>query len=750
MRDTTIEMRKVIFAIILPFAFSAPALSENSEPGPSWRNLGPGGGGWIQSICASPHDRDELFVGCDVGGFYHSIDGGLTYQISNEGMEDYWVECIVPHPTDPDTIYLGNQGGVYKSVDHGKSWRWLREGFPPVSDSRWTAPIGALVIDRKNPDTLYAGIGRPRVREFGKGEIYKTTDGGESWAVINKPGSLPEDARINDLAIHPENSDHLFMSCQYGFYQSRDGGVNWKTTVAGLPHSHARRIAICRSQPDVIYLTLHAEAFKEPWQGGVYKSTDGGNHWQPCLEGLAQRVSKPGESRHKTFNYDQIVVHPDNPGIAYVGGDGWGNSKIYKTSDGGASWQNITNIVDRGWITFNGPSVKCLSMSPLDPDVIYWGSSMHVFKTTDGGTTWNQRYGELLEDGRIRGSGLEVTCLLDVFVHPADPKCLYFGYADIGLLVSEDGGETFRRGVEGIRNGINQGPMSMAFDPDDPNRCWAGFGWGSTLGKVGVVAESTDKGHSWKEIGTPETGLPSELHPSLLLDRSSPPSARRLMTVAVGHGVFTSVDSGQSWKASNEGITDPARIQQLIGHPEDSQIYWSVTGDVPVEIYRSDDGARSWKKISEDFRAGQVRAFEVAASDPNRMYLATRRDYVKGLGSFPGGIYRSNDGGVIWQQVLDDRFADDVAIDPRDADVVYAGLSDHPYHDQSTGRGIVVSRDGGKNWISLNGQGLSCKQISSITIDPHSPDRLYLGTGGNGVFVGEAKGSMSTKANSRQ
>ena len=65
------------------------ANADTSGLGPAWQNLGPGGGGWIQSICASPHDRDELFVGCDVGGFYHSLDGGRSYRISNAGLEDY-------------------------------------------------------------------------------------------------------------------------------------------------------------------------------------------------------------------------------------------------------------------------------------------------------------------------------------------------------------------------------------------------------------------------------------------------------------------------------------------------------------------------------------------------------------------------------------------------------------------------------------------------------------------------------------
>lgn len=706
-----------------------------SVHGPSWRNLGPGGGGWIQSICASPHDRDELFVGCDVGGFYHSLDGGRSYTISNAGLADYWVECIVPHPRDPQTIYLGCESGVYKSTNQGKSWRWLREGFPPTSQSRWTAPIGALAIDPDSPDMLYAGIGRPRLLDYGQGVVYKTTDGGEHWAVVNKPGSLPQDARINDLVLHPQDRNHLYLTCQYGVYQSGDGGVSWRPTVIGLPHSRARRLAICRAQPNVIYLTIRAEPGKPPWQGGVYKSTDGGNRWQPCLDGLAQRLSKPGEARQKTFNYDRLVVHPTDPDVAYVGGLGWGNHRMYKTVDGGRSWQSITNIVDRGWITFNGASVMCLSMSPLEPNVLYWGSSMHVFKTTDGGDSWYQRYGEALADGRIRGSGLEVTCALNVFVHPKDPNRLYFGYADIGLLITDDAGRTFRRCVEGIDRGLHEGPLSMAFDPDDSEHCWAGFGWRSTAGRAGVVAESTDGGRTWRQVGTPESGLPAGLHRALLVDRNRLRHARRLLTTASGHGVYASEDGGRTWEARNEGIASPGNVRDLVGHPKDGRVFWCARSGAPAAIYRSDDGARTWRRIDRNLRAGTVYRLSVAPSDPQRLYISARRLYVKGRGTFPGGVYRSDDGGITWQHVLNDRFAEGLAVDPRDADVVYAGLTDHPYHDESTGRGVFVSRDGGKSWTSFNGSGLTCKQVVSITIDPHAPDRLYLGTGGNGVFV---------------
>ena len=617
-----------LWAILLP----AGSLDAATPGSPAWRNLGPGGGGWIQSICAGPHDANELFVGCDVGGFYRSADGGRSYSIRNAGLQDYWVECIAPHPRDANVIYLGCESGVYKSSDRGQSWRWLRDGFPPKGRYRWTAPIGALLIDPKAPETLYAGIGRPRLRDYGAGAVFKTTDGGAHWARINEAGSLPANAWISDLLLDPRGSGHLYLACQHGVFQSRDAGKTWKPTVEGLPHGHARRLALCRERPEVIYLTVRATAGRQPWQGGVYKSTDGGNRWRPCLDGLAQRVSKPGEAEQKTFNYDRLAVHPRNPDISYVGGLGWGNHRMYKTTDGGRRWKSITNIADPGWITFNAASVTCLSMSPFDPDVLYWGSSMHVFRTSDGGATWRQRYCRQLADGRFRGTGLEVTCMLNVFVHPGDPKRLYFGYADLGLLVSTDAGSTFRRSVEGIDRRFREGPLAMAFDPADAEHCWAAFGWRSTSGRGGVVAESTDGGRTWRQVGTPKTGLPAGLHRALLVDPASSRQARRLLTIATGHGVYSSEDGGHTWGASNNGIAAPGSVRDLVAHPTRKGVYWCVTSGAPAAVYRTDDGARTWRRAGRDLRAGTVCQLVVAASDARRMYLTARSRYVEGRG----------------------------------------------------------------------------------------------------------------------
>ena len=81
-----------------------------------------------------------------------------------------------------------------------------------------------------------------------------------------------------------------------------------------------------------------------------------------------------------------------------------------------------------------------------------------------------------------------------------------------------------------------------------------------------------------------------------------------------------------------------------------------------------------------------------------------------------------------------------MAFDPRNLERVYASLHDHPYHDRSTGGGVVVSADGGRTWQPLAGDGLTCKGVTCVAPDPHAPSRLWAGTGGNAAFVGQVFG----------
>lgn len=714
----------------------------------AWRNIGPGGGGWIPCMAVSPHDSRVVYAGCDVGGFFKSTDAGATWRIRNTGLHDLYVEIIAPHSRDPRVIYIGTEGGVHKSTDGGESWQWQREGFPPTQRHKFSAPIGALAIDPQQSDTLYAGIGRPRWNKDGTGTVYKTTDGGAHWQVANPGGGgIEGDAIVSDLVVHPLESRRVFAATNRGLYRSDDGGATWRRPEKGLPHNHTRRVALCPKQPNVMYLTLHTEPGKQPWQGGVYRSDDGGETWSPRLEGLMKHVGKSGAPAPMTSNVDRLVVHPDNPDIAYVGDTAWVSAFVYRTTDGGQHWQRVTfhpsrytkqPNMDYGWITMFGPTVMGLAVDSRARDTLYFSTSGHIFRTADRGERWTQSYTHPAEKppgapesptGWWSGNGLEVTCAHEIVVHPRDPKRLYLCYADIGLMQTFDGGRTFAHTVTGMKNSGNV--FTLVFDPDDPRVIFAGTGWWER--NAGDVCRSDDGGMTWRVVGKPETGLPDGQTRHLLVDRSSPAAARRIFVSVKEHSVFCSEDSGASWQARNTGLPKES-VRGLAQHPREPAVLFALLDD-NAGLFRSDDSGRNWRRLG-DMAWADPFALVVCPSDPQRLYIAARERY-KNRKLHPGGVFTSRDGGATWTRVLEDRFMASVAVDPRDADVVYAGGMDHPYHDEALGRGLLRSRDGGMTWESLNAPELTCTKIASITVDPHQPLHLYVCTSGNGVFVRE-------------
>lgn len=722
--------------------FLAAGMSAFAGERGMWRNVGPGGGGWIQSVLASRHGRDVFYVGCDVGGFYRSADGGASYTIHNAGFEDYFLESLAEHPSDPLTLYAGGKSGVYKSTDGGRTWRWLREGFPPLQEYAYSAMVSKVVIDPLAAETVYAAIGQPREDRGGQGAIYKSADGGATWRQIVRPGQLEPELVINDLAVHPKEPRRMLIATPRGVFASADGGATWALSSDGLPaHRRARRLAQSPSDPRVVYVSLKGKAGETPWQAGVYRSDDGGRTWQPRVNGMNQAAGKPGTSDMLCAWVDTLAVHPQNPDVAYAGGATWWDATVYKTEDGGLNWRRVFAFGEGGnarhaWINFWGPSVTCLTLSAAHPDTLYFGTSGYVYKTEDGGATWRQRYTQERGDGLIGGTGLEVTCLHGVFPHPRVKGRVFFGFYDIGLLVSDDGGATFRRRMAGIPGEFDNSCFTVAFAEDDDARVWAGFGqWHSNRG---VLAESRDGGASWRVLAAQSGGFPDARPRFLIAERDGVSGAHRLFCVAEGRGVFASDDGGAAWQARNGGL--PAeRVTCLARDAENRAVFYAgvaCKGGEPGAVFRSDDRCATWRQVSGS-ETGLAHVRQVAAKG-GRVYVTTRGAMVDGRYR-AGGVFRGD--GAAWRQVYTNRFCEAVAIDPRDAGRVYASLHDHPYHDRSTGGGVIVSADGGETWRSLTDDSLTCKGVTWIALDPLEPERLWLGTGGNAAFTGTVGGS---------
>lgn len=707
-----------------------------------WRSIGPGGGGWIQSLAFDPKNPDKLYVGSDVGGFYISEDFGRHFEISNKGLTDYYVECIAVNPKNPSIILLGTQGGIFRSTDGGKYWNKITQGFPPSQRYSYSSPIGAISFDPQDPDIIYAGIGRPRqAREGGTGEgqgaIYKSEDGGISWRRIDGR-QLPSDAVISDIEVKPDDSSVILVATNKGVYRSEDGGRNWIPSNYGLPHLFIQELAFAPSQPNRVYLTLLTTSRDgETWNGGVFRSDDVGKTWKDCTGNLSRRV---GKSLYEQDNYNEIVVDPKNGDIVYVGGRSWWNPSIYRSVDGGESWEGVSRPsppnknIEYGWSDFWGPVVECLAISPSDPNRIAFGTSGHIFLSKDGGGSWQQAYCKLFPDGRFQGNGLEVTCLNSIVPDPVKRNRLYLCYADIGLLISDDGGLTFRRSFKGMKGEGNC--FTVAVDPKSPNIMWAGTGqW---AWNEGYICKSEDEGKSWKVVGEGK-GLPNGQVKHIVIDTKSPVGRRKLVATVNGYGVYQSSDGGESWQNINGNLPPDAmrNPRGILLNPRDSRHIILACSGTPATagIYETRDGGKNWKRLNQEQIFVDIQQISSDPKNFSKLYLAVREYYDHDEQKlYPGGAFESVDGGKNWKRILAYHFVSTITPSPT-GNIIYATTTDHPYHDDCIAEGVLKTCDGGRSWLKVN-EGLSHLNISCFAIDPFDPSRLYLGTGGNGAFIG--------------
>ena len=197
-------------------------------------------------------------------------------------------------PSQPFTFYIGvNNGGVWKTTDAGRTWQ-------PIFDDQPTGSIGDVLVSPSNPNVIYVGSGEGLQRpDLSTGDgIYKSTDGGKSWANIG----LKNARQIGGLAIDAKNPDRLFVAAlghpygpneERGVYRTTDGGKSWQRVLYKDENTGAIQVTIDPNNPNIVYADLWAGR-QGPWENGawqgknsgLFKSTDGGDNWTQLIKGL--------------------------------------------------------------------------------------------------------------------------------------------------------------------------------------------------------------------------------------------------------------------------------------------------------------------------------------------------------------------------------------------------------------------------------------------------------------------------------
>ncbi|MGK7370661.1 MAG: WD40/YVTN/BNR-like repeat-containing protein, partial [Candidatus Halalkalibacterium sp. M3_1C_030] len=295
--------------------------------------------------------------------------------------------AVSGHPDHPHTYYTGfTGGGVFKTTDGGKNWYNVSDGYFK------TGSVGAVTVAPSNANVIYAGMGETCIRgnmSAGDG-VYRSMDGGKTWNHIG----LGESHFIGEIVVHPDNADVAWVAAlghafgtdgneERGVFKTTDGGKTWTKVLYNNPRAGAVDIEIDPTNPRILYASLW-EAYRNPWEmssggagSGLYKSTDGGETW----ENISKRPGMPKGILGKIG----VAISPVNPDRvwAIIEND---NGGVFRSDDSGKTWKRINSdrsLRQRAWYYTH---IVAGTESENEVYVLNVG----FYKSTDGGSSFDR------------------------------------------------------------------------------------------------------------------------------------------------------------------------------------------------------------------------------------------------------------------------------------------------------------------------------------------------------------------------
>ena len=620
------------------------------------------------------------------------------------------VSAIAIDPTNSKVIYLGAaQGGVWKSTNSGTNWTNL-------TDSQASLAIGSITIDPTNHLTIYAGTGEENFSGdsyYGAG-ILKSTDGGATWTQMCGPfcGPVGQDgyygggARIGSIAVDPANNQILLAGVQLlnedGIYRSTDGGSSWTLVLSGNPGTS---VFFDPANASIAYAAL-GSSFSGGTEG-VYESTNAGVTWTAVNGSGATAINLTGAGR---------IVLADaasSPTTIYASVENLNTSGLlgmFKTTDGGVTWNNLTSIPD--YCTPQCWYDNAVAVDPLNPDVVYAGGAYTttLVRSLDGGNSW-----VTLQAAENFG-----------FVH-ADVHALVFPPHAAFLFLGSDGGaystsQPLAANPEftafNTTLGITQFYPGFATHPTNPSIALGGTQDNGSLLYSGK--------QTWRQVTCGDGGY-SLIDPAI-------PTTMYTTCEYISLLKSTSSGSSSSWTSAESGINTSDRSQfiaPLVMDPSHHiRLYFGT-----YRVYQTVNSASSWTAISPDLTSGgNLTAIAVAPTNGNTVYT----------GSSDSQVYISTNVGsgssATWKNIsagLPPRFVTDIAGNPKSATTAFVTFSGFTGFGDSLGH--VFRTTNNSTWTDISGD-LPNTPVNSIAVDPDLPAYLFVGTD-IGVFYTKNQGA---------
>nr|MDQ5838646.1 hypothetical protein [Acidobacteriota bacterium] len=615
------------------------------------------------------------------------------------------------------TFYFGSVGGgVWKTINSGRTWT-------PVFDSQPVASIGAIGVAPSSPSTVYVGTGEADMRSqisYGNG-VYKSTDAGRTWTHLGLEGTR----QIGRVIVDPQNPSVVFVAAlghaygpnpERGVYRTRDGGRTWQKVLFRGDDVGAIDLQFDPSNSRTIYATLW-NTRRPPWSiyppsygpgGGVFKSTDGGDTWQQLTNGLpVEGLGRIG-----------IAVAPTNPARVYAIVDAKAGG-LYRSDDAGATWTLISNqarIWGRGWYFCK------IAVDPKNADTVYV-SNTSLYRSTDAGRTWTAIKGAPGGDDYHQ-----------LWIYPEDPRRMILG-SDQGAVVTEDGAQTWS-------SWYNQPTAQLYHVAADTRFPYWVTGAQQDSGAVGVPTRSAHaeiSEHEWSPVcagGESDYTAPDPLHPEILFG-----GRVTRCNVLTGDIVNVSPERSLPPNTARHTWTLPLVFSQADPHA----LYFA-----DQFLFKTTNGGESWTQVSPDLTR------EDPGVPPN-LDAATAADAPKEkrrgviytiapsplrattiwVGTDDGLIQRTDDDGKTWAAVTPTAltpWSKVVMLEASHADVneAYAAVDRHRLEDYEPY--IYRTRDGGKTWQKITAGLPSGVYMQTVKEDPQRHGLLFAGTE-LGVYV---------------
>ncbi|MGA2048013.1 MAG: glycosyl hydrolase [Terracidiphilus sp.] len=618
------------------------------------------------------------------------------------------------------TVFVGAaSGGVWKSVNGGTTYK-------PVFDREDVQSIGAVTIDPSNSKNVWVGTGEAWVRNsvsVGDG-VYKSTDGGENWTNVG----LKDSEHIAKILVNPADGKDV-LACatghlwddndERGVFRTTDGGNTWNKVLAGVNGSSGcAMIASSKQEPKTIYAAMwdfrrQGWTFRSGGPGsGLFKSTDGGAHWSEVTESNAKGLPP------KPWGRVAVQVAPSKPQVIYANIEAEKGRGLYRSDDGGATW---TALDASNYVVWRPFYFGNLIVDPKDENKIF-KPDLILLLSNDGGKSFN------VVSGSAHGD------FHDVWIDQKNPNIVIAG-DDGGLWRSEDGGNRWK-------HQLNL-PVSQFYhvstDNADPYRVYGGLqdnsSWVGPSSFPGGVANS-----NWENMYGGDGFWMFE-------DPSDPDY---LYAEAQGGTI------GRENRYTHE-VRDlhpwPNYGEKKLRFNWNTPIHMSPNEKGTIYIgaqflFRSRDHGQSWERISPDLttndpekqkqeESGGVTVDNSSAEMHTTIYSISespRNGQIIWVGTDDGNVQVTRDGAKTWTNVVEkvsglgkNSWVTTIEASRFDEATAYATFDRHTFGDMKPY--VYKTTDYGQTWKALPAQENGVRGFAHvIKEDSVNPNLLFLGT----------------------